>query len=406
MFSPLRYSSKNIHFDNAGRCLKILWQDNHCSSFPYVWLRHAQNFPLTGRPDQVDKSAYLDVENVLTLEIESIDLDDDQIVVHWGHSMQVTTHSLRQLRDNCLSDTARAERRPRPKLWQAKQAAEFRWFDAGELEQAVSRLDLFIQLRDFGIALVRNLSTEPGTLESLLAYFGPARNTHFGYLFDIRSRPADRSGTGENIGATSSNAQSPHTDEGWRHGPPGISLFHCLKPHPGGAGASIFVDGIAAAETLRNVDPEAFKLLSSIPLLFVAERNDEERFRARGKVIALDSDGIVRGIRLTDRTIAPLDIAAHLVEPVYAALHTFYRLIVEQPRCFERQLQAGEMVVFDNHRVMHARQAFDAEAGERWLQQLSVDREEFHSRFRQLAESLNRHDLSCWETDAGALSQS
>ncbi|MFT7555510.1 MAG: gamma-butyrobetaine dioxygenase [Planctomycetota bacterium] len=405
MVSSPRYSSKNIDFDNASRCLKILWQDDHCSAFPYVWLRHAQNFPLTGRPDQSDKSAYRDADNPLTLTIKSIGLVDDRIDIHWGHSIQATGHSLRQLRDNCLSTAARAERRPRPKFWQAEEAAEFRWFDATELEQAASRLDLFIHLRDFGIALLRNLPTEPGTLNSIVKYFGPARNTHFGYLFDIRSRPADRSGSGENIGATSSNAQSPHTDEGWRHGPPGISLFHCLKPHPGGAGASIFVDGIAAAESLRSLDPEAFNLLSTVPLLFVAERNDEERFRSRGKVIALDSDGVVRGIRLTDRTIAPVDIALHLVEPVYAALHTFYRLIVEQTRCFERQLEAGEMVIFDNHRVMHARRAFDAAAGERWLQQLSVDREEFHSQFRQLAESLQRDDLSCWETDAGALSQ-
>jgi hypothetical protein len=35
----------------------------------------------------------------------------------------------------------------------------------------------------------------------------------------------------------------------------------------------------------------------------------------------------------------------------------------------------------------------------------SVDREEFHNRFRQLAESQNQFDLSRWEPDAGVLSQ-
>ncbi len=63
------------------------------------------------------------------------------------------------------------------------------------------------------------------------------------------------------------------------------------------------------------------------------------------------------------------------------------------------------MALFDNHRVLHARRSFDPTTGERWIQQLSVDREEFQNRFRQLAESCARDDLSAWEPDAGALSQ-
>ncbi|MDH3536889.1 MAG: TauD/TfdA family dioxygenase, partial [Gammaproteobacteria bacterium] len=188
-------------------------------------------------------------------------------------------------------------------------------------------------------------------------------------------------------------------------GPPGINLFHCLKAHPGGGGASIFVDGIGAANALRDSDPDAFELLSTVPLLFVAERNPQERFRSRARVIALDSEGQVRGIRITDRTLPALDLPLELIEPAYRAIGRFYRLLLAPERIFERLLKPGELVVFDNHRVLHGRRAFDPEAGERWLQQLSVDREEFQSLFRQLAEAEGRTDLAHWDQDAGALSQ-
>jgi len=223
-------------------------------------------------------------------------------------------------------------------------------------------------------------------------------------LFDIRSRPEDQGGSGQNIGATAANSQAPHSDETWRHGPPGINLFHCLRAHPAGEGASIFVDGIGAAQALRQEDPESFKLLASIPLVFSAERNAQERFSARATVIAIDGDGEIRGIRITDRTLPPLDLPLELIEPAYRALGEFYRLLLSPQRCFEYLLQPGELVVFDNHRVLHGRRAFDPLAGERWLQQLSIDREEFQNRLRQLAEAQGRYDIAHWQQDGGALS--
>jgi gamma-butyrobetaine dioxygenase len=49
------------------------------------------------------------------------------------------------------------------------------------------------------------------------------------------------------------------------------------------------------------------------------------------------------------------------------------------------KLKAGEMVVFDNRRVLHGRDAFDPSTGFRHLQGCYVDRGEFSSRLRLLA---------------------
>jgi gamma-butyrobetaine dioxygenase len=400
-----RYHSESIDFDQRTRQLSIIWSDGHSSEFPYIWLRHERMFPFMGRPEQSDQKSYQLPQDPSALSVTSVQIEDDELLVQWVGDSRPTQHDLVFLRNHCLSDSARRDRRPTPKLWNAESARNFQWFDALALDDPAQRLNVYLQLRDRGIALVKNLPSEAGSLRSIAANFGPVRNTHFGDLFDIRSLPDDNSGTGQNIGATASNAQSPHTDEGWRHGPPGISIMHCLFADPSGGGASIYVDGIAAAEALRSSDPEAFEFLSTVPLTFCAERNPEERFRSRARVIATDSDNIIRGIRVTDRTIQQPDLPHGQVELAYRAMGQFYALLLGPEFRLEHLLQPGEIVAFDNHRVLHARRAFDATAGERWIQQLSIDREEFHSFFRQLAESQGRYDLSNWEQDAGALSQ-
>ena len=399
-----RYHAVSIDDNPDSRRLSIVWGDQHRSEFPYLWLRHHVNFPLMGRPEQNDTDAFQLPENPSLIQLDKVELDEQFLSLVWQGDDD-TRHDLVWLRNHCLSDEARSERRPKPVLWNQQSAAEFDWFDAAQLADDNHRLDIHQRLRDYGIVLIKGLPDQPETLRQIAPWFGPVRNTHFGDLFDIRSLPADRQGTGLNIGATSSNAQAPHTDEGWRHGPPGISMMHCLCADPTGGGASRYVDGISAAEALRQSEPAAFELLSSTQFTFCAERNPEERFVSRSRVIAIDSDDVVRGIRVTDRTLQPLNLPPEQVEDAYAALGLFYALLLGPEFRLEHLLQPGELVIFDNHRVLHARCAFNAEAGERWIQQLSVDREEFHNCFRQLAESQNRFDLANWEQDAGALSQ-
>ena len=399
-----RYHVKALSHDQAKRRLVVEWCDGHVSRFPFIWLRHAKFFPSCGRPEQAADDSYLLPEPPDAAVVGSVKSDRHGIEIHWANDHSASQHSLVWLRDNCPSEAARRARQPKPTLWKGADAEEFHWFDAGDLDVPGTKLALFQHLREYGLALVRNAPVEPGTVAELAKHFGPLRRTHHGSLFSIRSLPHDNKGTGANIGATTTNAQAPHTDEGFRHSPLGIMLFHCLTPDPSGGGASLFVDGIAAAETLRQSDPAAFSFLTTTPLVWAAERNPEERFRTRARVIATDSQGVVRGVRITDRTIPPVDLPEDEIEAAYRALRAMSEQLYASVRTFERHLQPGELVVFDNHRVLHARRAFNPDAGERHIQQVSIDREEFHNVFRQLAEQLGRFDLANWEPDAGALS--
>ena len=140
-------------------------------------------------------------------------------------------------------------------------------------------------------------------------------------------------------------------------------------------------------------------------MVLAAERNKLERFRTRCKLIATDGAGIVRGVRMADRTLPPVDLPLEQVEDAYRALRAFSEELYAPKRVFEHLFQPGEMAIFDNQRGLHARKAFDPQAGERHIQQVSIERDEFHNIFRQLAEQVGRFDLAKWEPDAGALCQ-
>ncbi len=53
---------------------------------------------------------------------------------------------------------------------------------------------------------------------------------------------------------------------------------------------------------------------------------------------------------------------------------------------YEYRLNEGECVIFDNRRVLHARKAFDATKGERWLKGAYIDDDVFSSKLRVLEE--------------------
>ena len=74
-----------------------------------------------------------------------------------------------------------------------------------------------------------------------------------------------------------------------------------------------------------------------------------------------------------------------MVEPVYAALKLLFGMMYDQKYHVQHLLQAGELFVFDNARVMHARTHFN---GNRHMRLMHVATDEFDSRWRQLRDSL------------------
>jgi gamma-butyrobetaine dioxygenase len=206
---------------------------------------------------------------------------------------------------------------------------------------------------------------------------GHLRETNFGLTFEVVSKPDP------NNLAYTSDALPLHTDLTNQELPPGYQFLHCLANEARGGG-STFCDGVAVAQDLRARDPEAFEVLSTVtvPFRFHDRQTD---IRSRKTVIALDTRGEVSEICFNAHLADILDLDPGIMAPFYRA----YRLSMEMTRDpaygIALRLGAGEMVVFDNRRVLHGREAFDPATGFRHLHGCYVDRGEWDSRIRVLA---------------------
>jgi len=223
-------------------------------------------------------------------------------------------------------------------------------------------LEAFVRL---GFIVLRGVPPEPGMVLKVAETFGHVRATNFGRLFDVSSRP------GANDLAYSALALAPHTDNPYREPVPGIQLLHCLRNETSG-GLSTLTDGLAVAEALEREDPAAVRLLTETSVTF-RFRDAETELTERRPILQRDDDGLLTRIHYSPR----LDYSPLLPPDEFARFHEArmrLRRLLSDPR-FEIRflLGQGELVMFDNRRLLHGRTAFDPQEGPRHLQGCYID---------------------------------
>lgn len=236
-----------------------------------------------------------------------------------------------------------------------------------------------LALCDHGIAMLTGVPAETEATARVAGRYGPIRETSYGKVFDLISRPDAR------VAGETARAQIPHTDEPFRYSPPGFIFFHAIRAGAGTGGTSLMVDGFHVAELMRKNSPELFDLLTRHGVTFQREHAGEVFFSAEAHVISLDASGAVTGIRYNDRCLAPQTAPLDRIDGLIEALAELTRLICDPQNQFQHQLQPGEVLVFDNQRVMHGRSAFDPTLAVRHLRSCNIDRDGVHSAFRTLA---------------------
>ncbi len=237
-----------------------------------------------------------------------------------------------------------------------------------------------------GFVIFSGVSQEPGTVLSVARTFGLPRDTNFGLLFDVRTQPSatDLAYTGLALDA--------HTDNPYRDPVPGIQLLHCLVNESTG-GYSTLVDGYAVVEHLHETDRAAWDILTSTPVTFVYRDAGTELIHS-APMIELDSDGTFAGIRFSPRLdFVPL-LDLHDLTAFYAARRTLDRLLRSVTFEIRFLLRPGDLVMFDNRRLLHGRTGFDPQQGIRHLQGCYIDMDGVHSRYRVLHRSVTASELA------------
>lgn len=368
---------------SAHRRVIIEWHDGHLSTYPELWLR--DNCICDQCGDSASGKRYLRVADIPPdVAPRSMALSGDgELTIEWMPDGHVSRYGAAWLRAHCPTSPERRFRRHRPTLWDgsiARHLPQASYADVVAEPQA--RLKMYRQLRDYGLVLIRGIPPVQGELESFAPFFGPLVETNFGRVFEILWTPDQKSI------ANSTARLMPHTDEPYRHSPPGIILFHCLEASSDSGGVSIFVDGFSVVEAFREAHPEMFEFLSRVRVPFRRHYAGETDVQTAAPLISTDAEGNLQGVRFNDRVMAPIDLAPDEIETFYESFRVLYRIYYDERRWCHIPLRAGEMVVFDNHRVLHGRTTFSADIRRRHLRQCHVDRTEFHSRLRILARSL------------------
>ena len=254
------------------------------------------------------------------------------------------------------------------RLWDSSLADDgltaYRWANIAQSGEA--RRAWLEHAAVLGFSLLRGVPVEPGYVERVAALFGAVRETNYGRVFDVSVT------VGAANLADTALPLSPHTDNPYREPAPTLQLLHCLASEVDG-GETLLVDGYATVERLRRTAPEKLATLAREPIRY-AYRDDHADLSARVPVVSLDAAGAVAALHLNNRSKGIPDGDPERVASWYDAYLSLVALVESPEQQVVFRLEPGDVVLFDNLRVLHGRTGF-ASTGSRRLQGCYADRD-------------------------------
>lgn len=249
--------------------------------------------------------------------------------------------------------------------------------DWNELDNPKKLKDMLEGFLRYGFCIMQNTPTERNTLLNLAGRFGYVRDTHWGKIFNVETKP-----NATDIAYTD-RALPSHTDNPYREPIPGIQFLHCLKNKVSG-GLSTLVDGIAITERLAEEAPEQAALLEKINIRYRYE-GPAAILENWGPMIERDHRGIVYRIRLNTKLdyVPALDIKT--LDIFYAARRRIHELSNDKEFQIRFPFKEGTLLMMDNYRLLHGRTAFNGKQGHRHLQGCYTDHDGATSLYRMLA---------------------
>jgi gamma-butyrobetaine dioxygenase len=352
--------------------LTIEWADGAVAEFAAVWLRDN----LLEDRDPHNGQRLVDIADLPARPlIRSAILAGDTVRIEWESETAAATFAVAWLTAQVAGDSSeRPERVTTTWLRGAGMRAshDFAWASLAELRSdSVVKLGWLTRLLQTGIAFLSAVpSTESAILEAM-ALVGRVCETNYGKVFDVRSVPRP-----ENL-AYSDLGLGLHTDNPYREPVPGFQALHALVASPDG-GESLFADGIALGNQLRAIDPQAFDILTRTPVPFHYRSRDAELYAER-PLIQLSCSGEVNAVHYNNRSIAPLRMERRAAEDFYRAYRRFAELLREPGHQLRFALRDGDLVLFDNQRILHGRTAFSSARHARHLRGCYLTRDSVFS---------------------------
>ena len=374
---PIHANLAGVH--SASDRLSVTWSDGRVSPFHHQWLR--DNCACNQCVFSVTREQLFEIVDAPeSLHPQRTRIDEHgHLLIDWQDGHHSSFHP-GWLRAHAYDDASRAERfarQPQSRLWGAELSEQLPQFDyPSVMSDDTALLQWLLAVRDIGVTQLCDVPTTEDVLPALAKRISFIRESNFGVLFDVQSK-AD----------ADSNAYTAfnlplHTDLPTRELQPGLQFLHCLVNDATG-GESVFVDGFAIAEALRQEAPELFRTLCETPVEF-RNRSRTSDYHCLAPIIALDARGVVSEIRMGNFLRSAFDAPVEQMPALYSAYRRFIAMTREPRFRVQRRLNAGQLWCFDNRRAMHARTEFDPASGARHFKGCYIDRDELLSRIRVL----------------------
>ena len=229
---------------------------------------------------------------------------------------------------------------------------------------------------EFGFVIIKNVPTQNNYIVNFANSIGSIRPTNFGEYFNVKSVP------NPNDLAYTSLALSPHTDNPYRKPVPCIQLLHCIENEVNG-GLSTLVDGFKVAMYLKENNPEYFEILTKVKVKFKFTDKDVV-LENKGELIELDEKNNLKQIRFSTRLDYVPALERKQLDLYYKARKKISDLYNSNEFRIEFKLMPGDIMMMDNHRLLHGRTVYDANEGKRFLQGCYIDHDSSEGKLRHL----------------------
>jgi len=373
LYWPISESLISVQIVN--KSLIVHWSDGQQSTLHPIWLR--ENCCCHKCLNPVTREHLVDLRDI-PADIRPISADVDErgaLVVIWSHENHRSHYNPHWLYAHSTNRGSERDDKIRP--WNTTDLQEPLSFNTvnGIIDDDVLYEVLLTILR-YGVARIRALPVDERQVEDLALRIGPIRETHFDRIFDVVSK-AD-----SDTLANTSHYLAAHTDIPTRESPPGIQLLHCRIAEAKG-GHSTLTDGFKVAMDIKQQFPAYYKILTTVKWCH-ANRAGPTDYRWEAPIIGLDQQGELREVRLLPFSRAPLKADYDYMDDIYAALKCFMEMVNSPEYQMTFPFKAGDLIMFDNRRLLHGRGEFYPKTGDRALRGTYIERDDVLSKIRQI----------------------
>lgn len=170
-----------------------------------------------------------------------------------------------------------------------------------------------------------------------------------------------------------------HNDNTYFNDASGLQILHCITKQCTG-GENFLIDGFQVAEKIKEEHPDVFKRLTTtlVPAEYIEENRHHTHMAPIIKLHPLTNE--IEQIRFNMYDRAPMNtLPKEKIRQFYSDLKIIAIELENQQNRITFNLDPGTVMVFDNYRILHGRNAF---CGKRTMTGCYVQRTEYLSALR------------------------